>query len=129
MGLPNAGRQAGRVPSAERLCTRALQKATGQLAGRENKAISCQKPSKPSSNTSLHLCAEARRAISLPCFSPALNQVSPVQRREERLVLGKCWVFIFRMGIVVVQMQAAFSSWAPHLHPDEYITLYMRGKL
>lgn len=55
------------------------------------------------------------------CFpatlSPALNQASPEQRWGERLVLRKCWIWIFRMGIVVMQMQAGLSGWAPHLHP------------
>lgn len=74
MGSPNTGRQEG-CPALGRSAPGHPRKQPGQLADQENKAISCPKPSKPSSNTSLHLCAEACDAISLLRFSPALNQV------------------------------------------------------
>lgn len=49
-------------------------------------------------------------------LSPALNQLSPEQGWEDRLVLRKCGIWIFRMGIVVMQMQAGL-----HVYIPEYV--------
>lgn len=88
---------------------------------------SCQKPSSLSSNVSQALPLLV--AWGMLCYFPAQNQRSPLRRWEEWPVLGKQRIFIVRMCIMVVHMQAFFWSWTPHLCPDICFMLYLWAKL
>lgn len=103
-------RQAG-CPARGNFSPRHCRKEPGQLAGQENKAISCQKLSKSwSKQTSTCVL---RHAVLFPChvsYQPKARL--PPYRDERWLVLVECWIFICRMGIKLL-FQAGLDIYIP----------------